>query len=149
MRNRVFGHPRATIINHQTRKKFYIRKKNIFLGFSDKLLKIATICLRSEFCTKANFQCPINSQAPTVSTTSGPIGNKNYRVRISSAFSVLRPLYFDLSTSSALLRLADFELCTSNFVLRLLYFDLLSNLGFLLVENTGRSTVLVEVKRSK
>ena len=39
---------------------------------------------------------------------------------IYSTFSALRPLYFDLSTSSALLRLV--------------YFDLLSNMGFLLVE---------------
>ena len=86
------------------------------------------------------------------------------RVRISSTFSVLRPfsylrpfLYFDhfhifglfctsTSTSSALLRLAYFKLCSSTHLLRLLYFDLLSNLGFLLVENTGRSTVLVEVQ---
>ena len=42
------------------------------------------------------------------------------RVRISSTFSVLLPLYFDLSTSTRILRLS--------------YFDLLSNPDFLLVE---------------
>ena len=41
-------------------------------------------------------------------------------IRITSTFSVLRLLYFDLSTSSALLRLV--------------YFDILLNPDFLLVE---------------
>ena len=70
---------------------------------------------------------------------------------ISSAFSVLRPLYFDLSTSTSLLRLAYFELCTSNSVLGLAYFDLCTSTFCQICtsywsRSTRRNTVLVEVK---
>ena len=51
---------------------------------------------------------------------------------ISSTFSVLRPLYFDRSTSTALLRPLYFELFTSTSVLRP------RNLDFLLVEKFGQ-----------
>ena len=36
----------------------------------------------------------------------GSVMVRKYRVRISSTFSVLRPLYFDIFTSTSLLRLA-------------------------------------------
>jgi len=73
--------------------------------------------------------------------------SKKKRVRISLTFSVLRPfsylrpfLYFDFSTSSALLRLAYIDLCTSTFCQ--IWISYCSR-------STGRSTRLVEVKRSK
>jgi len=74
---------------------------------------------------------------------------------IYSTFSVLRPLYFDLSTSTALLRPLYFDLFTSTRLLRPLYFDIFSNLDFLLVEtyrskySFGRSKGVEVQKRSK
>ena len=67
---------------------------------------------------------------------------------ISLTFSVLRPLYFDLSTSTSLLRLAyfDFELFTWTSLVRPLYFDLCQIWTSYWSRSTGRSTVLVEVK---
>ena len=58
-------------------------------------------------------------------------------VRISSTFSVLRPLYFDLFTSNSLVRLAYFDLGTSTFCqIWTSYWS----------RRTGQSTVLVDVK---
>jgi len=93
--------------------------------------------------------------------------NSKFWVRISSTFSVLRPLYFVRFTSTRVLRnlyvdscistsvvqILYSELCTSTRLLRPLYFEFLSNLDFLLVEkhmskySFGRNKVVT--KKSK
>ena len=59
---------------------------------------------------------------------------------ISSTFSVLRPLYFDLFTSNSLIRLAYFDLCTSTIC------EIWTSYWSRSTGRRLRCTVLVEIK---
>ena len=120
---------------------YYIAPQNISLFFYDFAFKS---CVQYNLCFSSNIWTtqPFTSRSfycKNLIRRENTISSTFFCISICT-FSVLWPLYFDLSTSTSLLQLAYFDA----------YFDILSNMDFLLVEKHGFKYTFVEVKfRSK